>query len=156
TLQQTVDLLTFLTDEVPGLVFCYQAGPDGTGFFTYASAGVRDIYELEPEQALRDNAAIERVIHPEDIPAYRKSRAQSASSLASWHLDFRVLLPRQGLGWRQLDARPQRLEDGTIAWHGFITDVTERKRIEAELQLSATTDDLTQLPNRRHFMSQLG
>src|SRR5690554_656792 len=156
TLQQTVDLLTFLTDEVPGLVFCYQDDADGRGFFTYVSAGVRDIYEVEPQQALRDPAAIQRVIHPEDIPRYRESRARSASTLAPWRLDFRVLLPRQGLGWRQLDARPQRLEDGTMVWRGFITDVTERKRIEAELQLSATTDDLTQLPNRRYFMDQLG
>jgi len=42
-----------------------------------------------------------------------------------------------------------------VLWHGFITDITERKRIEAELQVLATTDFLTQLPNRRCFMHQL-
>ncbi|GAA4339165.1 hypothetical protein GCM10023144_37080 [Pigmentiphaga soli] len=38
---------------------------------------------------------------------------------------------------------------------GTTTDITERKRIEAELQHSATTDFLTQLPNRRHFIAQV-
>ena len=66
-----------------------------------------------------------------------------------------MLLPQQGLRWRQGDARPQRLADGTTVWHGFITDVTERKRIEAELQEFASTDSLTQLPNRRHFMARI-
>jgi diguanylate cyclase (GGDEF)-like protein len=72
--------------------------------------------------------------------------------MSPWHLEYRVQLPRQGLRWRQGDARPQRLADGSTLWHGFITDVTERKHIEAELQESATIDFLTQLPNRRQFM----
>lgn len=63
-------------------------------------------------------------------------------------------LPRQGLRWRQGDARPRRPADGSTLWHGFITDVTERKHNEAELQALATIDFLTQSPNRRHFMMQ--
>lgn len=42
---------------------------------------------------------------------------------------------------------------------GFIVgnriDITERKRLEAELRELATTDSLTGLPNRRHFLSRL-
>jgi diguanylate cyclase (GGDEF)-like protein len=57
--------------------------------------------------------------------------------------------------WRQGDAKPRRLSEGATVWHGFITDITERKRIESELQELATTDGLTRLANRRHFMSCL-
>ncbi|AOE83117.1 hypothetical protein THL1_569 [Pseudomonas sp. TCU-HL1] len=64
-------------------------------------------------------------------------------------------LPGQGILWRQGDARPRGLEDGGVLWHGFITDVTERKQIEAELQVFATTDFLTQLSNNRHFIQLL-
>ena len=38
---------------------------------------------------------------------------------------------------------------------GTTTDITERKRIEAELKEYATTDGLTRLANRRHFMTRL-
>ncbi|MCC6074875.1 diguanylate cyclase [Pseudomonas sp. GCM10022188] len=154
-LQQSVDLVTHLTDEVPGLVFQYRCQADGAAFFTYASAGIRDIYELEPEQVAESDAAIHALVHPDDLPAYLASLETAAAAMVPWELEYRVLLPRQGLRWRQGVARPRSLADGSTLWHGFITDVTERKRIEAELQEFATTDFLTQLPNRRHFMSQI-
>jgi diguanylate cyclase (GGDEF)-like protein len=36
-----------------------------------------------------------------------------------------------------------------------VQDITERKRLEAALQAMATTDDLTGLANRRHFLARL-
>lgn len=154
-LRQTADLITNLTNEVPGLVFQYRRLQDGTAFFSYVSAGVQDIYELTPGQ-LADNASmLDSLIHPDDHAAYQASLDVSAACLTPWHLEYRVQLPTQGLRWRQGDARPQRLADGSTLWHGFITDVTARKRIEAELQEFAATDFLTQLPNRRYFMSKI-
>jgi diguanylate cyclase (GGDEF)-like protein len=153
-LQQTIDLITNLTDEVPGLVFQYRESAAGRGFFSYASDGIRDIYEVTPQQVAQSAGPIEALIDPRDIAAYRQSLVESAANLTPWHLEYRVRLPRQGLCWRQGDARPQRMADGSTLWHGFITDSTERKRIEAELHELATIDHLTQLPNRRHFMIQ--
>lgn len=154
-LRQTLELVTNLTNQVPGLVFQARLLPDGQSFFSYASRGLRDIYELEPEAVQTSTAAIEALVHPDDLESYRASLAASAADLTPWHLEYRVCLPRQGLCWRQGHARPQRLPDGSTLWHGLITDVTERKRVEAELQALATIDVLTQLPNRRHFMVQV-
>jgi diguanylate cyclase (GGDEF)-like protein/PAS domain S-box-containing protein len=155
SLREAVNLITNLTNEVPGLVFQYRSLPGGRSFFSYASAGIGDIYELTPAQVAADASCIDALIHPADLAAYRASFEASAARLSPWHLEYRVQLPVQGLRWRQGDARPQRLPDGSILWHGFITDVTERKRIEAELQELATIDSLTGLPNRRHFMAQI-
>jgi diguanylate cyclase (GGDEF)-like protein/PAS domain S-box-containing protein len=154
-LQENVDLITSLTNEVPGLVFQYRLLPDGESFLSYASAGIEEIYEITQQQVATSAAVINTIVHPDDRAAYRASFEISAASLAPWHLEYRVELPRQGLRWRQGDAQPRRLEDGGTLWHGFITDVTERKRIEAELKEFATIDSMTQLPNRRHFMVQI-
>jgi len=154
-LQESVDLITSLTNEVPGLVFQYRLLPNGESFFSYASAGIEDIYEIMPQQVATSAAVINTIVHPDDLAAYRASLEHSAACLTPWHLEYRVELPRQGLRWRQGDAQPRRLEDGSTLWHGFITDVTERKRIESELKEFATIDFMTQLPNRRHFMVQL-
>jgi diguanylate cyclase (GGDEF)-like protein/PAS domain S-box-containing protein len=153
-LQQAVELVTNLTDEVPGLVFQLISTPDGRTCLPYASDGISEIYELTPQQVATGTAAIDAVIDPRDLAVYRESLKQSAANLLPWHLEYRVLLPRQGLRWRQGDARPARLPDGSTQWHGFITDVTDRKHVEAELQELATIDFLTQLPNRRQFMLQ--
>ncbi|WP_431228402.1 sensor domain-containing diguanylate cyclase [Burkholderia contaminans] len=153
-LRDSAALVTDLTDQVPGLVFQLRQAPDGRRFFSYASAGVADIYELTPEQLAGSAAAVETRIHPADLVAYRLSLHDSAVRLTPWRLEYRVLLPGQGLRWREGDARPQRTADGGTVWHGFITDATDRKHIEAELHRMATTDHLTQLSNRHAFMRQ--
>ncbi|VWC51718.1 sensor domain-containing diguanylate cyclase [Burkholderia lata] len=153
-LRDSAALVTDLTDQVPGLVFQLRQAPDGRRFFSYASAGVGDIYELTPEQIARSAEAVETRIHPADLVAYRLSLHDSSVRLTPWRLEYRVLLPDQGLRWREGDARPQRTADGGTVWHGFITDATDRKHIEAELHRMATTDHLTQLSNRHAFMRQ--
>lgn len=154
-LQQSVDLVTNLTNEVPGLVYEYRQLPSGAAYFPYASKGIQDIYELTPKQVADNASLVDAIIHPDDFPAYRASLAASATSLQPWHLEYRVILPDQGLRWRRGDARPSRLPDGSTVWHGFIIDATDRKTVEIKLQEFATTDYLTQLPNRRHFMAQM-
>lgn len=153
-LQHTIDLITNLTNEVPGLVFQYRQTVDGRAAVPYASDGIKEIYELMPEDVAQSADAIEARIDPRDLGTYRKSLRESSMNLTPWHLEYRVDLPRQGLCWRQGDARPQRMPDGSTLWHGFITDATDRKRIEAELNELATIDHLTQLSNRRHFTLQ--
>jgi len=154
-LRESAALVTNLTNEVPGLVFQRRQLPGGRAFFSYASAGIAEIYELTPRQVAHDTACVDALIHPDDLDAWRASFEHSAANLTPWHLEFRVQLPQQGLRWRQGDARPQRLADGSTVWHGFITDATERKHIEAELHEFASTDSLTRLPNRRHFMARI-
>ncbi|WP_244132901.1 sensor domain-containing diguanylate cyclase [Burkholderia metallica] len=153
-LRDSAALVADLTDQVPGLVFQLRQAADGRRFFSYASAGVRDIYELTPEQIAHSAQAVETRIHPADLAAYRQSLHDSSVRLTPWRLEYRVLLPGQGLRWREGDARPQRTADGGTVWHGFITDATDRKHIEAELHRMATTDHLTQLSNRHAFMRQ--
>jgi diguanylate cyclase (GGDEF)-like protein/PAS domain S-box-containing protein len=154
-LQQNVDLITNLTNQVPGLVYQYRQPLEGGAFFPYASEGIREIYELGPRDVARSVEPVLRLVHPDDRARYVDSLQASAASLSAWHLEYRVVLPRQGICWRQANARPHRLPDGGTLWHGFITDITERKRIELELHAFATTDFLTQLPNRRCFMERL-
>ncbi|BBP82925.1 MULTISPECIES: sensor domain-containing diguanylate cyclase [unclassified Pseudomonas] len=156
-LQQNLDLLTDLTNEIPGMVFQYLRLADGSGSYRYVSAGSQDVYGLSPEQ-LKLPTGRERIlalIHPDDLAAYQDSLETSAVALTPWHMEYRVLVPGRDTGWRQGNAHPKRLADGSVLWHGFVTDITEHKRIEAELQALATTDFLTQLPNRRHFMSRI-
>lgn len=154
-LRQSAELLTHLTDEVPGLVYQYRQDPDGRATFPYASAGIRTIFGVTPTEAALDAAAAEAVIHPDDIDTYRGSLAISAATLERWHLEFRVLLPDVGERWREVEARPRRADDGSTIWHGFIADITAHKQLEQRLHDAAATDFLTGLPNRRHIMARM-
>lgn len=154
-LRANAELLTHLTDEVPGLVYQYHLSPDGVGSFTYASAGIATIFGLSPEQATCDAGAVESMIHPEDIDTFRGSLAVSAETLDRWYLEFRVILPGIGERWREAHAKPRRLPDGGTVWHGFVSDISAHKQLEQQLHDAAATDFLTGMPNRRHIMLRM-
>ena len=63
-LRESVNLVTNLTNEVPGLVFQCRRLPDGRMSFPYASAGIAEIYELTPDAVANLRAPIfeEKVI----------------------------------------------------------------------------------------------
>ncbi|MGY6269818.1 sensor domain-containing diguanylate cyclase [Achromobacter denitrificans] len=154
-LQRTADLLVNLTDAVPGMVFQCGQRREGGSRFLYVSAGIWDMFELTPADVQDSAAAIEQRVHPEDQATYHASLQAAAAAQTPWHLEFRVCLPGQGLRWRQGDASPRTAPDGSVVWHGFVTDITDRKRADFELRELAATDALTTLPNRRHFMSRI-
>ena len=50
---------------------------------------------------------------------------------------------------------PERLADGSVLWHGYLSDVTALKQVENELRTLTVTDALTGIYNRRYFLDQL-
>ena len=135
-LQKNHDLQYTLSHQAPGVIFQYRLFPDGRSCFPYASAAMMDIYEFTPEEVREDASPMFAILHPDDFDGVVSSIRESARSLRPWCYEFRVILPRQGLRWRQGDARPQRLADGSTLWHGFISDVTGRKQVEERLRAS--------------------
>ncbi len=142
-LQQSHDLLNKLSDQVPGLIFQFKLEPDGRMSFPFASKALFDLYGVTPEQVREDATGVFAFQHPEDAAGVAASIQESARTLRPWHHEYRIVLPRQGVCWRMGDARPEKQEDGSILWHGFITDITESKRVETRLNLAARVFDTT-------------
>jgi PAS domain S-box-containing protein len=140
----TARLLERLSDRVPGFMFQFQYHSDGRSHLPWASAGVREIFELSPEDVQRDADVLFQRIHPEDCQGVVDSIQASFQSLEPWCNEFRVCLPERGERWLSANSVPERLDDGIVLWHGHVYDVTERiageRRIEeltTRLQLAA-------------------
>ncbi len=129
-------LLEHLSHEVPGVIYQFRQWPDGRIGFPFASAAIRDIYEVSPEEVKEDASIVLDRLHPDDYDMVMASIARSAETLEPWQCDYRVVLPRQGLRWRTGNARPERMADGSILWHGFITDSTEQEQARVALRES--------------------
>ena len=154
-LQHRTQLLSQLSHRVPGVIYQFQLFPDGRSCFPYASERMWDMYEVHPEDALKDASCVIARIHPQDMAGVLASIEASASSLMPWRHEYRVVLPQQGTKWRFGDAVPDRLPDGSVLWHGFITDITERKLHQERTHRLAYYDPLTGLPNRRLLIDRL-
>jgi len=133
-LQQRDELITKLTNQVPGVVYQYRLNADGSSCFPFASEGMFDIYEVTPEEVREDATPVLDRLHPDDYNDVVAGIQESARTIELYHSEFRVILPDQGVRWRSNNAKPEQLEDGSILWHGIITDITERKKVEKDLQ----------------------
>ncbi len=154
-LQDSLNLLDNLVQHVPGVIYQYLLKPDGHSHFPFVSPGIWQIYELTAEQVCEDAAQVFTRLHPDDAEAVAVAIGVSASTLQPWRQEYRVVLPLQGERWRQGDAVPERLDDGSVLWHGFITDITERKQAEENTHRLAYFDALTGLPNRRLLVDRI-
>jgi DNA-binding NarL/FixJ family response regulator/signal transduction histidine kinase len=139
-LQESHGLLDGLSRQVPGILFQARMTIDGHFTVPYSSEALYEMYELTPEDLLADTAPIIKRFHPEDWRELVASFYESARTLTTWEYECPAILPRQGLKWRYGIARPQKSPDGSILWHGFIADITERKW--AEDMLAAARDEL--------------
>jgi diguanylate cyclase (GGDEF)-like protein/PAS domain S-box-containing protein len=154
-LEDSFRLLDELTQRVPGVIYQYRRYPDGHSCFPFASAGLWDIYEVTPEQVREDASIVLARLHPDDYVGVVQSITESAATLQPWSADYRVILPVQGLRWRQGNAQPETLADGSTLWHGFISDITERKQEETNTHRLAYFDALTGLPNRGYLLDRV-
>lgn len=154
-LAQSNQLLGNLTAQVPGTVFQYRRYPDGRACVPYASQGLLSVLELDPAAVRDDASAFFALLHPQDRDGFVASFLASEKSLQPWHHEFRVVLPRQGLGWRLGHCQPEKLDDGSVLWHGLIADITQRKQDEEMVRHLAQHDKLTGLANRALFMDRL-
>lgn len=77
-----------------------------------------------------DASSVFARIHPDDLLAVTASIQTSAEHLSVWHREYRFLHPIKGLIWLEGRAMPQPRADDSILWHGFITDITQRKHLE--------------------------
>jgi diguanylate cyclase (GGDEF)-like protein/PAS domain S-box-containing protein len=153
-LERSLELLKRLAQRVPGVLYQYRLYPDGHSCFPFASEEIQTIYELSPEEVRSDASAVFQRLHPDDAEATEASIRISAATLEPWRHEYRVVLPRQGVRWRMGNAKPERLEDGSVLWHGFITDITDRKYGEEQTHWLAYFDSLTALPNRRLLLDR--
>ncbi|MBM3109772.1 diguanylate cyclase [Pseudomonas arcuscaelestis] len=148
-------LLDKLSAEVPGGIYQFRLRADGSSCFSYASEGLRDIYEIDPQLLRQDATAVFERIHPDDLLRVRTSIRSSAEQLTPWREEYRVLLPIAGQRWVRGEATPEPEADGSTLWHGYLTDISDLKRVEEELRALSVTDSLTGIHNRRYFQERL-
>ena len=128
--------LARIVATAPGIVYAFRLRPDGTSCIPYASPRIEDVYGIRPEGLTADASPALAMTHPDDAARFRESIAESARTLSPWRCEFRVLNRQKGEIWVEGHSTPEREPDGGILWHGFINDITERKRTEEALRAS--------------------
>jgi PAS domain S-box-containing protein len=129
-----------LANNIPGMVYQFRLGADGSTSTPYVSSGCFDLYGLEPELVMAGTHSLYAMNHPEDQPRIIQAIAYSAQNLTPFEQEWRIIQPSGTIKWIQSAARPERQADGAILWDGVVIDISDvydelrlRKQAEASL-----------------------
>jgi diguanylate cyclase (GGDEF)-like protein/hemerythrin-like metal-binding protein/PAS domain S-box-containing protein len=142
TSQDAFERLQKISSQVPGLVFQFQLFPDGRSRIPYANEAIRTIYRVSPAEVSEDASKIFSALHPDDLENFKTSFRVSAQDLTPWCQEFRLKFDDAPVCWLYGNALPQRQADGSVLWHGFITDISQQKQDEVDLRIAATAFEL--------------
>ena len=133
-LAEQLRLTRNIAERVPGLTYQARRRPDGTSHITYVNDRAVDMLECTPEELMADVRRLYGRLHPDDVKPTLASIEASARDLTLWSHAYRVVLPRQGERWHQVDAAPSREPDGSVIWHGYTTDITEARLAQQRVE----------------------
>jgi signal transduction histidine kinase len=120
-----------ISRSVPGLIYQFRLYPDGHSTFPYVGENVRELLGVGSEVVKRDGYKIFSNVHASDLNELNQSIQISAEKLSSWRHEFRVSLGDE-IRWLRGYSHPEKLSDGSILWHGFLTNITEEKKTQLE------------------------
>ncbi|MBW4595346.1 MAG: PAS domain S-box protein [Brasilonema angustatum HA4187-MV1] len=124
-----------LLTNIPGMVYRYISGADGSDRFTFVNSGCCDLFEVEPSAALEDAGLIWNQIHPNDRSSFQASVITAVENFLAWDWQGRIITPSGKLKWIQGRSSGLRTADGDV-WDGWLINITDRKQIEQALRES--------------------
>lgn len=139
-----------LTRSIPVGVYQFRFRADGSYSFEYVSPVFCQILGVHAALVLADAGSAFSAAHPDDAESLTKSNRESANTLRPFRWEGRFIV-RGETRWLRIAADATQHGDWGSLWSGVVTDVTERKELERELEHQAHIDMLTGLSNRRHF-----
>ncbi|MCX6938962.1 MAG: PAS domain-containing protein [Verrucomicrobia bacterium] len=131
---EALRLLRQLCARLPSAIFHYRRRPDQTGCIPFASDGLALIHGVKPDLVREDASAFFAQVQSDDRESVIRSLEDSADTLKPWHHEYRVVIGNGSVRWLAVEATPEREADGSVLWHGCITDITRRKLSEQRLR----------------------
>jgi diguanylate cyclase (GGDEF)-like protein/PAS domain S-box-containing protein len=129
--------LADLLERVPAVVYVADTGARGR--WLYVSSQIQHILGFSPEEWCASPDRWVDQLHPADRD--RVLGAEHVSSLAGTPstspVEYRLLHRDGRVVWIRDDARLMRDPGGLLRWHGVLSDVSEHKAAEAELERRA-------------------
>ncbi len=142
-----------LVEQLPAVSYIAEPGPKGA--WRYVSPQLERMLGFSQEEWTSDPTLWARRIHPEDRDRVLEEEERDSIVGVPLASEYRMITKDGRVIWIR-DEGVLRAEPGERAhYEGMLTNVTERKSFESQLQFLADHDPLTGLFNRRRFVEEL-
>jgi diguanylate cyclase (GGDEF)-like protein/PAS domain S-box-containing protein len=144
-----------LPEGVPSVAYIFEPGIEGRCL--YISPSVEDVLGYPRRQWLEERGLWDRLLHPDDEERVVSNEAECARSGEKLVQEYRLRAADGGDVWirDEMTVVFDRQTGEDPLFYGVFLDVTDRKRMETELERLALYDPLTGLPNRALFADRL-
>jgi diguanylate cyclase (GGDEF)-like protein/PAS domain S-box-containing protein len=144
-----------LPEGVPSVAYIFEPGIEGRCL--YISPSVEDVLGYPRRQWLTDHGLWDRILHPDDEERVIWNEAQCERSGEKLVQEYRLRAADGRDVWIRDEmtvVHDRRTGDAPL-FYGVFLDVSDRKRMENDLERLALFDPLTGLPNRALFSDRL-
>jgi len=144
-----------LPEGVPSVAYIYEPGIEGRCL--YISHSVEAVLGYPRRQWLTDNGLWDRILHPDDEQRVISNEAECERSGEKLVQEYRLRAADGRDVWirDEMTVVRDRSTGDSPLFYGVFLDVSDRKRMETELERLALFDPLTELPNRALFADRL-
>lgn len=143
-----------LMREVPGALFQYSMKPDRSIVVTYLSPGYERVTGIPVAEAIENPDIFMACVPEADREAYRQSLGDAWGRQSPWEIEHRFVTRGGDHKWLRVSATPE-FRGSEVVWHGYMSDISQRKKSDLEVEKLAYYDALTELPNRRLFFEEM-
>ncbi len=134
--------LTNIAATVPGVICSLKRNVEGKFCLPYASDAITEVFGIPAAHVIDDMAPLLARVAPVERQRLAEAMAFSEHHLTPCRAVCAYQHPEKGPRWIEGNLNPLRLEDGSLQWQGFFTDITAQReaeealiRSEAELKL---------------------
>jgi PAS domain S-box-containing protein len=120
--------LGVVAESIPGMLYQFVLRPDGSAYLPYISSWCYEKFGVTPEDVSENAAALIAHVHPDDLPGFQASIAQSAKAMQPWLWEGRAVLKDGNLAYMRGNGNPERMPNGDTVWNGVLIDITDTKR----------------------------
>ena len=130
-------LIASVSTNLPeGMIYRLVTNEDGSRKFTYLSDSFQKIYGFSPEEGMEDPFILFGSIMRKDIQSLLDAEAEAKKNLSIFKCEVRMVNSDGTVRVSRFVSIPTPLENGSVSWDGFELDITDFKKIEADLQQS--------------------
>jgi PAS domain S-box-containing protein len=132
-LKEVVSCYRRLEKNIPGMVYTHIIHADGRQTLPYVTSACRDLFDIEPQDLMKNANLVFELIHPDDKARRDQALNQMVETLRPGREILRHIVQGK-TRWYDCMARPELQPNGDVLLHGIVLEITDHKQVEEALR----------------------
>ena len=132
-----------LVHNIPAVVYQFRWKSREEFSFKYISSRVEDLIGVKSEEVLENPLILMNMLSTESLKLYYDHQAEAHEKFQPINeLQLKIINKDGNVVWLEMHSVPEKQSDGSTLWDGFCLDITERKKLEEEIEYKESLQKL--------------